>query len=116
MMSNSIRRLLPTAQAFVVDDVPPVVVTRKKWITAADPGRLVRDFRFEDVRVLKAFISEILDMEHVTFHSGKITVSGKEVRVEVWTHDVNDVTLTDIRYAKSVDEIEKDVRRYFTGA
>ena len=56
------------------------------------------------------FVAEVIAYQEEINHHGKITIENNEVDIEVYTHDLNEVTGLDIKYAKEVDLIYKDAR------
>ena len=51
---------------------------------------------------------ELMNLEEQSGHHAKITIEGTQVTVEVWTHDLKDITGMDKEYARTVNEIYKD--------
>ena len=92
---------------------PPIIVSKCAWEIVSDPNRLMREFEFEDYRTQKAFIDELLQYQEQTQHHAKITLDYRKVIIEVYTHDVNDVTELDIEYTRMADAILVDVQDYF---
>jgi pterin-4a-carbinolamine dehydratase len=74
-----------------------------------DPERLARSYMFNSLRQRSLFLEELLNEELRTGHFAKIIVEGKQVVVEVWTHDLERVTELDKEYATTCDVIYKDV-------
>ena len=93
----------------------PIKVTKNMWEVVASPNRLKREFVFENYQVQKSFLDELLSYQEDVQHHAKITVDYRTVIIEVYTHDVNDVTELDQEYAKMADEIFEDVKHYFLG-
>jgi pterin-4a-carbinolamine dehydratase len=91
----------------------PVKVTRNMWEVVASPNRLKREFEFQDYQTLKAFLDEVLEYQESIQHHAKIIVDHRAIIIEVYTHDVNDVTELDQEYAKMADQILEDVKHYF---
>ena len=91
-----------------VEDVP-LHVEESDWAVLGAPERLARKYQFEDIKVRNWFLRELFEDESTSGHHGKITVSGLEVTIEVWTHDVDAITELDIEYASRCDDIHGDV-------
>ena len=87
----------------------PVSPQKCEWVIHTSPERFYREFKFTSKQQVLEFISEILRYESAVNHSGTQTISGYEVSVEVYTHDVNKVTELDQEYAKHVGYIYEDV-------
>ena len=113
--SRSSRRLLPESMIMTVQPpVCPITPTQKsEWEVVSDPNRLMKTFEFESYIEMKAFVSELMSYQEQVEHHGKLTVNYRDVIVEVYTHDVNDVTELDKEYAQSADQIHQDVQFYF---
>ena len=105
---NPLRNVLP--EAFTVQENLPVSVEEVLWRVERDPERLVRLFAFPKMELRNWFISEILEKEKENHHTGKITVDGLNVLVEVHTHDLNKVTKLDKEYASYCDDVFNDVQ------
>ena len=105
---NPLRNVLP--EAFTVQETLPVSVEEVLWRVEREPERLVRVFTFPKIELRNWFISEVLEKEKQTQHTGKITVDGLDVLVEVHTHDLNKVTELDKEYASYCDDVFNDVQ------
>ena len=92
-------------------DVAPVKVQQATWNIVESPNRLMKTFTFDDYVGFKAFVDELLIYQEEIGHHAKITLQdGKEVIVEVYTHDVDDVTEIDHDYAGMADAIYEDAK------
>ena len=58
---------------------------------------------------MSVYIGELLAHEASSQHYARLTISFPTITVEVYTHDVGDVTELDQEYAMAADEIYKDV-------
>ena len=90
----------------------PVVPSRATWEVFQSPERLSRVYVLDSKSRLADFVSEVLSFEDRVNHSGTIKISGNEVTIEVYTHDINRITNLDREYAENVDAIYYDVLRY----
>ena len=93
--------------------LPVCPVQNDTWEVVSDPNRLMRTFEFTSSGELFSFLNEVLLYQEDSQHHGKITVDHRKVIIEVYTHDVNDVTEVDKEYAQVVDNILQDVK-YFS--
>tara|TARA_Y100000593_G_scaffold77717_1_gene143996 strand:- start:9786 stop:10136 length:351 start_codon:yes stop_codon:yes gene_type:complete len=75
------------------------------WKQLENPNRLVRILKFSTEDKFNAFIVDVLEHQAESGHHGRLTIQYPQVKLEVWTHTLNDVTEVDIEWAKSVDEI-----------
>jgi len=88
----------------------PIKAPKQTWIQTDNPNKLNRSFDFDGPLQLLFFVSEVVAYQEEVSHHGKIVIEGQEVNIEVYTHDLNEVTGLDIKYAKEVDLIYKDAR------
>ncbi len=93
--------------------LPVCPVQTDTWEVVSDPNRLMRTFEFTSSGELFSFLNEVLLYQEDSQHHGKITIDHRKVIIEVYTHDVNDVTEVDKEYAQVVDNILQDVK-YFS--
>tara|TARA_B100000287_G_scaffold389345_1_gene399350 strand:+ start:172 stop:594 length:423 start_codon:yes stop_codon:yes gene_type:complete len=96
-------------------DVPLKPAPVSEWEVVSDPNRLMKRFKMPSYDVLMSFVEEILQYQQDAQHHAKITIEPDEVIIEVYTHDVNDVTELDMEYASSADQILEDVLSYGPG-
>lgn len=87
----------------------PIAVDQSTWSTLQQPERLAKKYSFDNTETRNWFIKELIEDEAQSGHHGSISISGMEVVVEVWTHDVDAVTELDLEYATRCDEIFGDV-------
>ena len=109
------RKYLPESMTMeLIPSMCPIKPSQpSQWEVVSDPNRLMKTFEFESHFELKAFVSEVLSYQEQVSHHGKLTVNYRDVIVEVYTHDVNDVTELDKEYAQMADKIHQDVQFYF---
>jgi pterin-4a-carbinolamine dehydratase len=91
---------------------PPIIPTSFTWEIVSDPSRLMKEYEFDDHAEMSVFLQEIITFQQQFKHYAKITCDFPKVIVEVYTHDVNDVTELDTDYAKASDQIRQDVAYY----
>jgi len=95
-------------KAIVIDDMKEVPIEAPaslNWKQLENPNRLVRMFRFEIEEKLNAFVLDLLEHQSESGHHGRITIQNPQVKIEVWTHTLNDITEIDLEWAKTVNEI-----------
>jgi pterin-4a-carbinolamine dehydratase len=90
----------------------PVCPVTFEWERVSDPDRLMRQYEFDTHQEYASFLSELMDQEAETDHFAKITAEFPKVTIEVYTHDVNQITELDLEYAHAADDIRKDVTFY----
>ena len=86
-------------------DVPIESPQRLDWKQLENPNRLSRMFKFNVEEKFNAFIVDVLEHQAESAHHGRLTIQFPQIKIEVWTHDLNDVTEVDLEWAKSVNEI-----------
>ena len=84
----------------------PIEAPKKlQWAIRENPNRLTRMFEFSKEENFNAFLLDVLEHQAETQHHGRLTVQWPQVKIEVWTHTLSDVTEIDFEWAKSVNEI-----------
>lgn len=90
----------------------PVEPEKAEWEEHADFGKvsLNRTFAFERHKHLRFFVSEVLKESDKLMHHPTLQVRKDSVHVELYTHDINDISKQDLNLSKLIDEIYEDVR------
>tara|TARA_B100000424_G_scaffold216844_1_gene174944 strand:+ start:184 stop:537 length:354 start_codon:yes stop_codon:yes gene_type:complete len=89
----------------------PISIEKSDWKILKDPERMSRTYNFKNrAESLKFFVSELLDYQERLGHHAEITISGDDVKVEVFTHGVKRITNLDKEYARESDSIYEDAR------
>ena len=83
----------------------PLKSPERTWELLNNPKRIRRAYSFEDYSDLQTFVAQILSYQQRVKHHGQLTVTHDTVAVEVYTHDIDDVTDLDIEYSKELDEL-----------
>lgn len=78
------------------------------WEIKPSPNRLVKKFKFKKRKHLYNFVEDLLRYEDEKQHHASIKIQYKTVTIEVWTHDLKDITDMDKEYARMVNEIYED--------
>jgi pterin-4a-carbinolamine dehydratase len=86
-------------------DVPIESPRRLGWKQLENPNRLSKMFKFIVEEKFNAFIVDILEHQAETGHHGRLTIQWPQIKIEVWTHELNDVTEVDLEWAKEVNDI-----------
>lgn len=92
--------------------LPVVASSKSKWFMKESPECLCRNFEFKSRGEAREFIDELLNHEDQCGHHAEIKVSGFNVSVEVFTHNINSVTNLDKEYANEAERIYNDVCAY----
>ena len=87
----------------------PISPASPQWEIVSDPNRYMKSFEFNDFESFNLFLSEVLVYQEQIQHHGKITIDQYNVIIEIYTHDVNDVTEIDQEYVHMIDNIFQDV-------
>ena len=90
----------------------PITPKQFDWERLSDPERLGKTFEFKDHHEYRSFLAELFDYESETGHYAKVISEFPKVHVEVYTHDVNNITERDLEYAAEMDDIRRDVAYY----
>ena len=107
------RDLPPACQSDPADNSLPIqAVQQTEWRRVSDPNRLMREYEFANPHTYHNFLLEVIEFEHEFGHYAKLTGEYPNVIVEVYTHEVNDVTELDLEYASAVDQIRADIAYY----
>ena len=90
----------------------PVKPAACSWEVYDSPERFSRTYTFQDRKRLYDFVNDLLMFEDNFGHHGAHRIEGKEVTVEVYTHEINRITELDQEYIKAADMIFRDVLDY----
>ena len=88
----------------------PVEPHQSSWRVVESPRRLMKTYEFVSHKEMSQFVQDLLAFQEDFNHHAKITVDHPNVIIEVYTHDVDDVTELDKEYATAADEILEDAR------
>jgi pterin-4a-carbinolamine dehydratase len=91
-------------------DIPVVPRKADNWEIVTSPNRMKKEFEFESFEKMSFFINEILNYQEEVNHHAKLMIDHRKVIIEVYTHDVDDVTELDKEYAQMADDIYDDVQ------
>ena len=78
------------------------------WEKRKDPTRFTKMFKFTEESKFNAFVMDLLELQSETGHHGRVTLQYPQVKIEVWTHSLNDVTEIDVEWGMKVDDIYGD--------
>lgn len=68
-----------------------------------------RSYKFESVRFLLYFVNEVIKLAEQMYHHPEILINHTEVKITLFTRDLNDVTDRDIHMSKKIEEIIEDI-------
>ena len=86
-------------------EVPIDQPEKLDWNYLENPNRLVKIVQFNAEEKFNSFIIDVLEHQAETGHHGRITIQYPQIKLEVWTHTLNDITEVDFEWAKTVSEI-----------
>ena len=110
--ASSTTRLNESFLSFSTCAPPVVPVDTSTWEIVTDPRRFMKRYEFNSAATLMSFVNEVLQYQENIAHHAKLTIDHREVIIEVYTHDVNDITELDQEFARTADEIYLDVLDY----
>lgn len=89
----------------------PVAVADAKWEESSGDGRnfLKRSYNIPNLKVLKYFVSEILDIGTTMHHHPEIIIKEESVDVILSTKDINDISYLDYQLSEKINDLMKDI-------
>lgn len=90
----------------------PISAEKSDWEEVDDYEKtsLSKVFQFKRHKHLRFFVNEVLKESDRMMHHPLLTVNSDSIKVELFTHDFNDVSESDIKLAKHIDEIFEDIK------
>jgi 4a-hydroxytetrahydrobiopterin dehydratase len=90
----------------------PLVAQETKWenISDRDTNYLKRTFKLTSSNHILYFVSELIKKSDKVQHHPTITIDHLEIKIILYTKELNDVSDLDIDMAKYIDELYQDVR------
>ena len=91
-------------------DVSKTPITKPSsldWKVNDKPNRLTKIFKFSNETNFNEFVIDLLELQSETQHHARITLQYPQVKVDIWTHSLNEITEVDIEWAQSANEIEE---------
>ena len=82
--------------------------TLEGWTFREKPNRYTSLFKFSDETKFNSFIVDILELQTETGHHARMTAQYPQVKLEIWTHTLNDVTEVDKDWCQKVNDIMGD--------
>ena len=89
----------------------PIEPHKEDWeyVQEDDRAMLTKNFKFLHTKHLLYFVNESIKKSDEMQHHPKMTIQGDKVFVELYTHDMNDVSSLDQDLAAFMDEIFQDI-------
>lgn len=90
----------------------PIEVDASTWQQVDHNDRicLTKIFYFSTPKHLRYFLNEVLKESERMFHHPKLMIENQEILVELYTHDINDISSLDIELSKFMDEIYSEIQ------
>ena len=90
----------------------PIEPESSTWQTLEERDKtcIRKVFNFKSMKHIRYFLDEILREADRIFHDPKILIDGKKVEVELYTHDINDISSLDVDMSKFIDEIFGEIK------
>lgn len=97
-----------------VRDIPelPIDAEETSWQEVTDYSKtsIMKTFNFERDKHTRFFVNEILKTSEAMMHHPILSVERKKVKVELYTHDINEVSELDLKLSRFIDEIYEDIK------
>ena len=89
----------------------PIDPASSSWsvVSTYEKESLQKVFNFTNSKHLRYFVDEMLKESDRMFHHPKMTIDHLVVKVELFTHDINDISSLDIELSKFADELFGEV-------
>ena len=94
-----------TEASTIPKELPIKAKDKSKWKLRDDPERLIRIYRLPKEKEFKYFIQDLLELQQEESHHARITIQYPQIKIELWTHDLKQVTESDIQWAEKADRI-----------
>jgi len=96
---------------FETGESVPIRPESTEWnnINSSNINMLTRTFMFKSVKHLLYFINDIIKKSEQLNHHPVININNLNIKIFLYTHDIDDVSDLDISMSKYIDEVYKDV-------
>ena len=78
------------------------------WKTQENPIRYTRVINFSDETKFNSFIMDILELQSETQHHARLTIQYPQIKIDVWTHTLGDITEVDKEWCEKANDILGD--------
>lgn len=95
----------------IVGDYGDLPISPRKlegWSVYEDPKRYTRMIKFSDETKFNAFIMDVLELQSETGHHARMTAQYPKIKLEVWTHTLEDITEVDREWCEKANDILGD--------
>jgi len=80
----------------------------KGWTFREKPNRYTRVVKIVDETPFNSFIMDVLELQSETQHHARMTIQFPNIKLEVWTHTLKDVTEVDEEWCQKANDILGD--------
>ena len=87
------------------DQVPACMKSLQQWTCNFSDLYISKEWRFENYKTAIAMVVKVSELADRQNHHPEITSSYTRVRIKLWTHDVEGLTLQDFELAKAIDQL-----------
>jgi len=89
----------------------PIEAQKTTWSQINDYDRsfLSKTFSFKAEKHMLYFVNELIRKSNSLDHHPKIIIEADTIKVELYTHNINDISDLDLQLAKYTDEIYEDI-------
>ena len=83
----------------------PVELEKKGW-GLNDVGHFYKEYLFKDFREAMNFANKVAKLAEKEAHHPNLTISWGMCAIEIWTHDIDGLTESDLILATKIDAIQ----------
>jgi len=93
------------------EDNVPIEPESASWAQVQTGNKICiqKSYDFESVKSLLYFVNEVINLAEQMYHHPEILINHTEVKITLFTRDLNDVTDRDVHMSKKIDEIIEDI-------
>ena len=94
-----------------VNDTTPIDPKASMWqqTTRNDIELMQRSYTFQNTKLLMYFLDEVYYIADNLNHHPRLIIDNLKVDVELYTHDINQVTHTDIILSEKINQIVEEI-------
>jgi 4a-hydroxytetrahydrobiopterin dehydratase len=87
------------------DQVAACMKSLQQWTCNFSDLYISKEWRFENYKTAIAMVVKVSELADRQNHHPEITSSYTRVRIKLWTHDAEGLTLQDFELAKAIDQL-----------
>lgn len=116
LSSERLIQRINESQTALMSDVKdnPIEVSEPSWEHVQDYEKefLKKIFNFSDIRLLKYFLNETLNISEKTQHYPVINIEDMTVSIILYTRGIDEITDIDVEMTRSIDQIIDDINSF----